>query len=233
MDETNLPRLADELRPQDIDLVFRGSQEARRRLATTLWAIVEGAVKRTLRPIARALRRDIGQEVEDFVQETWLLLLKDDGRILRMWDPARGRTLNSWVHLVAQRHILRKLKGHRSNPWANQSLPVQELVDLIDDGLPLQPSLAPDLDHILYLLSLLDAVRKTIGEARWSIFRQIFIDQRAPAKIAADERLEVSQVYDLSSYFRQQARDVATTLDKPPARILHLPDAPKNLCKDP
>jgi hypothetical protein len=108
---------------------------------------------------------------------------------------------------------------------------VHELVDLIDDGLPLQPSLAPDLDHILYLLSLLDAVRKTIGEARWNIFRQIFIDQRAPAKIAADERLDVSQVYDLSSYFRQQARDVATTLDNPPANPTS-PDASKNLCKD-
>lgn len=228
MDETNLARLTEELRPQDIDLAFRGSQAVRRKLATELWTIVEGAVKRTLRPIARALRRDIGQEVEDFVQETWLLLLKDDGRILRMWDPGRGRTLSSWVHLVAHRHILRKLRGRRSNPWGDPGL-----VDLIDDGLPPQAGLAPDLDRTLYLLTLLDALRKVIGEARWALFREIFIDQRAPAEIAADAQLDVSKIYDISSYFRRQVRSIAMTLDRPQSPMGAPPDAPKDLCTDP
>ncbi|MBZ5712243.1 sigma factor [Nannocystis pusilla] len=215
MDETIATKRGAELRPDDIDLAFHGSDEARRRLAVTLWSVVERAVQQTVRPIARALGRDIGQEIEEFVQETWILLLKDEGRVLRMWDPARGRSLNSWVHLVAQRHILRTLKGHRKNPWANHSLPLHEIVALIDDGLPLRHDLVSDLDRIVDLMTLLDAVRAELGEARWSIFRQIFIEQRAPAEIAAEARLGVSQIYDLASYFRRQVRSIAKSLDSP------------------
>lgn len=213
MDETSPPKMGAELRPDDIDLAFRGSDEARRRLGVALWSVVERAVRQTVRPIARALRRDIGQEIEEFVQETWILLLKDEGRVLRMWDPARGRSLNSWIYLVAQRHILRTLKGHRRNPWGDHSQPLHEIVALIDDGLPLKQDLVSDLDRIVDLVTLLDAVRAELGEARWSMFRQIFIEQRAPADIAADAQLGVSQIYDLASYFRRQVRAIARSLD--------------------
>lgn len=209
MEKTILPWTGSEIRPEDIHRAFNGPLAAKRNLAAALWAVVERVVRHVLRPIAGALRRDIGQEVEEFVQETWILLLKEQGQILRLWDPTRGRNLSSWIYLVTRRHILRRLKSRHRNPWADR----EDLVALIDDDIPLQQTQVPDMERILYLEALLDALRENLGEARWRIFRQIFIEQRAPADIAADEHMDVSQIYDLSSYFRRQARALAVTLD--------------------
>lgn len=211
MDRPNLARNGDEILPEDIDRAFHGSRAARQILADRLFTAVEGVVRKILRPIVKALQRDIGQEVEDFVQDTWLLLLKNDGQILRLWDPARGRSLSSWIYLVAHRLIVRRLKSHVRHPWPGHI----DLVALIDDDLTPGTDAAPDLERILDLDHLLDRLRETLGEPRWRLFRQIFIEQRAPADIAADEQMEVSQVYDLSSYFRRQARNLAANLERP------------------
>ncbi|MBC8071776.1 MAG: sigma-70 family RNA polymerase sigma factor [Deltaproteobacteria bacterium] len=70
-----------------------------------------------MRRHAAARRRDGRQDVLDLVQDVLLCLLERDGQELRRWDPERGRSLDSFVRLVARRKVARVLAQVRGNPW--------------------------------------------------------------------------------------------------------------------
>lgn len=195
--------------PDDIDRAFRNAPAEKRRLDAWLLPVVTQSVGLALRPIARAFDRDIRQEMEEFVQDTWLMLLKDGAHVLRMWDPSRGRSLSSWVRLVTERHILRTLKGHRRNPWANQSMPMQQIVALLDDGLPLRPTFIEDLEVALYLERLFDDVRREFNEQQWRLFNLIFIEQRDLGDLVGQENMSLDNLHKWASRLRKRVCDIA------------------------
>jgi DNA-directed RNA polymerase specialized sigma24 family protein len=46
-------------------------------------------------------RRVAGLDVDDLTHEVWCRLLDDDGRRLRAYDPARGKTLGGYLSMIA------------------------------------------------------------------------------------------------------------------------------------
>jgi RNA polymerase sigma factor (sigma-70 family) len=54
-------------------------------------------------------------EDQDFVQEIWLRLLSDGGRILRQYNAARGTSFEQYISMIARREIGNLLRKERAN----------------------------------------------------------------------------------------------------------------------
>ena len=80
-----------------------GGTAPRRRLAERLLDAIQREVAIALHRLAAQRGRDPRQEVQDLVQEVLVSLFEHDARELRRWDPTRGRSLESFVRLVARR----------------------------------------------------------------------------------------------------------------------------------
>lgn len=105
----------------DVALVRRAlapERGAQRELAARLLDPIHREVSLAMRRHAAARGRDARQDVLDLVQDVLLTLLERDGQELRRWDPDRGRSLESFVRLVARRKVARVLGQLRGNPWA-------------------------------------------------------------------------------------------------------------------
>ncbi|MCA9538817.1 MAG: sigma-70 family RNA polymerase sigma factor [Myxococcales bacterium] len=72
-----------------------------------------------------------GADADDLAQEIWLTLFKDDGRILRAYDPRRGSSIEGYVGLVARREIWRlKRAAERVRRGGDQrTLPIDDARD--------------------------------------------------------------------------------------------------------
>lgn len=89
-------------------------------LVDTLLPVIKVEVAVALRRRASASGRDAQQDVDDFVQDVLVHLLAQDGRVLERWDPARGRSLTSFVRMVTRHRVARGLAGFRGNPWSGE-----------------------------------------------------------------------------------------------------------------
>lgn len=89
---------------------------------------------------ARRGRRGLGREhdAEDVVQVTLLSLFANDARKLRAYRPNRGRTVRSWVGLIALRTLLSMIRGSRPEDDLDD--------DLEPPSLGLNPEEAADMN---------------------------------------------------------------------------------------
>ncbi len=92
-----------------------GDQRAFERLFSGLEPVIRASVRRKLRDWHPA--KTLGPyDNDDLAQEIWLILLKDDGKRLRAYDPNRGASLKSYVGIVAKTEtgqLLRRQQAHK------------------------------------------------------------------------------------------------------------------------
>jgi RNA polymerase sigma factor (sigma-70 family) len=159
-----------------------GGRAALAQLVRTLFPVIKVEVGVTLVRRALPRRRDPRQDVEDFTQDVLLYLLADGGRLLRMWDPERGRSLASFVRLIARQRVARVLHGHRGNPWSDEPTAHDELE-------PAMTGTSRD-DRVLEsreeLRALLERLRTHLSERGLFLFDAIYVQQRAIADVARD-----------------------------------------------
>jgi len=87
------------------------------------WRQAYDPITRLIRASAWRVARSSGRcttqtEVEDAVGQVWLALAKDDWRKLRSHDSGKGRSIESWISLIATHVIidgLRKRSKHSNN----------------------------------------------------------------------------------------------------------------------
>jgi RNA polymerase sigma-70 factor (ECF subfamily) len=91
---------------------------AAREFVDRLIPVVHARVARVLARDARAKRAR--SEVDDLTQDVLVSLLENDGRALRAWDPARGRSLASFVSLLADHAAVSILRSSRRTPWREE-----------------------------------------------------------------------------------------------------------------
>jgi RNA polymerase sigma factor (sigma-70 family) len=162
------------------DLVRRalaGERAARRELADSLLDSIQREVVICLVRLAGASGRDPRQEVRDLVHEVLVSLWEHDGRELRRWDPARGRSLDSFVRLVARRRVARILSQGRGNPWALQSVDAPGVE-------PDETALVRRLEQREQLDALLVALHARMNERDHELFELLFVQQVDPEAVA-------------------------------------------------
>jgi DNA-directed RNA polymerase specialized sigma24 family protein len=163
-----------------------GDQLALTRLVASLTPVVQARVARTLlaRRASRAGGRNLRHEVEDLSQEIFLALFASGGRVLRSWRAERGLSLESFVGLVSERHVVSFLRSGRRNPWREQ------------------------------LGLLLERLQRTLSPLGRQVFELLFVQELSLPEAMARSGLSADAVYAWRSRLRRAAREAMAELSK-------------------
>lgn len=166
-----------------VQAALAGEAVAKRQLADRLLDTVQREVVFVLRRMSLSQRRDPRQEVRDLVQEVLISLFERECRELRRWDPTRGRSLDSFVRLVARRKVARVLGQKKGNPWADQPVDPQTIES--DEADPDAHAILRQLEDRDELGAVLDALYAHMSARDLELFDLLFVQERDPAEVAS------------------------------------------------
>jgi len=207
-----------ELSPQDVARALEGDRPAMQALVGRLLPVIQAEVGYALLRGARVEGRDPRQEVRDFVQEVFVQLLSKDGKTLRAWDPERGRSLDSYVRLVARRQVAAILRSGRKSPWADKPVAGDELDRSLPD-LGAGAATAAKLESVEELDRVLDGLRQRLDERGMLVFRMLYIEERSVEEVMAATAMTRDAVYAWRSRFRKIVATLAQPSIAPSPRV--------------
>lgn len=181
------------LDPATLLAYLEGTPRQQRELAEHVLDLVERAVARELRkrhPVSHAHR-------EDLVSEVLENLYRNDGRVLRQWDPERGcASLKTFLDMVGRRHAWRRLAAEpNAVSFDEADAPLDAVVRKDpEDELALNAALERLANHMLEHGS-----RKDISR-----FRALFVDGQSPTVVANLEGTTPEAIYTWASRLKQR-----------------------------
>ncbi|HVG08858.1 MAG TPA: hypothetical protein VNM67_14215 [Thermoanaerobaculia bacterium] len=198
------------------DLVKRalaGDKTALTRLVAKLTPVIQARVARTL--LARRSRlgsgRDVRQEVEDMSQEVFLSLFTRDAYILRSWQAERGLSLENFVGLVAERHVISVFRGKR-NPWKEDPTAAEDLDVTSPDRGPEEVTASRE-----QLSLLLERLREKLSPLGYQIFVLLFLQEMSVPETMAASGLSADAVYQWRVRLRRLAQQLLAELSGKPS----------------
>lgn len=198
--------------PDDVALVehaLRQDRDAQRRLAARLLDSIHREVAIVMARHAASHCRDGRQDVLDLVQEVLVMLLERDAQELRRWDPQRGRSLDSFVRLVARRRVARVLGQHRGNPWA--LAPSDAADEDVDDDAGRR------IEHRAQLELVLDGLYAGMDARDAELFELLFVDDLDADEVARRMGMSSGAVNAWRYRLRKLARRIALGIDVSPS----------------
>jgi RNA polymerase sigma-70 factor (ECF subfamily) len=186
-----------------LELALAGERDALARLVSVLTPVIQARTARTLltRRLASGERRSIRSEVEDLCQEVLLGLFAQETRVLRSWQAERGLSLENFVGMVAERHVVSFLRSGRRNPW--RETPGGE-EDLEVAAAEVDPEVATASREELRLV--LGRLRAAVSPLGWRLFELLFIQELALPEVMAATGQSADAVYAWRSRLRKQAQ---------------------------
>lgn len=173
-------------------------------LVVELKPVIERQVRFSLRPYAGLARRDAEAEVSDFVQEVFIELFANDARSLRRWDPERGRSLKSFVRLIARRRVASLRRGRYTNPWHDELVSAPEA-----DTHPSRANPDATLESVDMLEQVASAVERRMGERGIRLLKMLYFDQWSVVEVQAETGMSRDAVYAWRSRLRRMANQIA------------------------
>lgn len=182
-----------------VDAALRGEAGARRGLASRLLESIHREVSVTL---ARWSRTPQGSpdKARDLTQDVLVTLFENDARELRRWDPGRGRTLDSFVRLVARRRCARIL----DRDLRRHGEATSEQVVLGDD------SLVERLRHRDTLRDVLRGLYAQMNARDMELFECLYVRELDPDEVAQQLKMSRGAVNAWAYRMRKQARKLAS-----------------------
>lgn len=196
---TVLGSVAQTVTPQEVRRACDGDRGELERLIERLLPVISVEVAVTLQRRGRLQSRDARQDVDDFVQDVLVHLLSNQGKVLRRWDPTRGRSLSSFVRLVARHRIFRSLEGFRGNPWGSDPTATDQL-----DASDSSPSRR--IESRVQLAALLDQIHSQLNERGIRLFHLLYVEQRSVAEVCELEGMSRAALDQWNARLRKLAR---------------------------
>ncbi len=176
------------------------------RLGALLLPAIQGRVARVLFRRRALYSGDARARLEDLVQDTFVELFRDGGRVLRAWDPARGLDLTGFAGLVAEQRVYAFLRSLKASA---------RLEDLDDGGAdtgaglgahPTPDGWSPEAraasrEHVEKVLDHLRAELSPMGRM---MFERLLVKDEEIACVAADLGMTVPAVQAWSSRLRRR-----------------------------
>ena len=187
------------IEPEQVARALDGDHRAMQALVRRLMPVVQMAVGYALLRDARIESRDHQQEVRDFVQEVFIALLDDSGKVLRSWDPERGRSIDSFVRLVARRHVAATLRSGRRSPWTDMLMPGDELERHVSDG----RTPATQLESCDTLARVLERLGGRFDERGATLFAMLYVEERSVPEVMDATAMSRDAIYSWRLRFRK------------------------------
>lgn len=162
-----------------------------------------------LLPVIRArVRRRIGgppEQREDVVQDVWVYLLSDGGRVLRRFDPEKGSSLEGFVGMLTERQIIDLQRVARAAKRGADKVVHDDaaLARAPDARTPEEAAITADL--VERLGAHLHQVLSGTGQL---VFRLIYTDHCTPAEAAEAMGVKIQVVYNWQHRIRKEVRAV-------------------------
>ena len=143
------------------------------------------------------------------VQEVFLALLADRGRLLRMWDPARGKGFDGFVRLIARQQVQAILRTGRRNPWTEDptEAPALEHSQGSSQGSARRVESANELSRLLAIL------RGRLSARGYLLFEALYVEQKSVSAVGEAFGLSSDAVYAWRSRLRKAALAARGELD--------------------
>lgn len=186
-----------------------GDEGALHQLATALTPTIQARVARVLLRRRGCYHGDARARLEDLVQDTFVELFRDAGRVLRAWDPARGLSLTAFVGMVAEQRVLAFVRTRKTS--AMLEAPVD------DDTLERRPAADawnPEARAATreQLLKLLDHARAELSPQGRVLFERLIVDSEAIATVASEMSMSTAAVQAWSSRLKRRIAALAEEL---------------------
>lgn len=201
------------LGPADIARALDGDRGAMRALVTALRPVVQAEVAWTLVRSARATgSRDPRQEVADFTQDVFVALISDGGRMLRTWDPQRGRGLEGYVRLIARQQVWAILRTGRRSPWTEDPTA----------AIGLERALRPAASHEHRVLSaqtlrrLVERLRVRMSTRGMLLFERLYVEERSVEEVCAELDMTRDAIYAWRLRLKRHVHAAAAELESEP-----------------
>lgn len=184
---------------QLVDAALAGDAVAIRALVAHLTPVIQAAVARALlrrRAVARG--SDVRQLLDDMIQDSFVELFRDGGKLLRTWDPARGKGLQGFVSLVAEQRVGAVLRSRRKNPWSEELAgddPIEEPASTVD------PELSIASRQVVH--RLFERVQAELSPLGMELFHRLIVDEEPIASVAASMSMSTSAVQAWSSRLKR------------------------------
>ena len=178
-------------------------------LVERLLPVVQTEVGYALLRGSRSEARDARQEVRDFVQEVFVALLAGRGKVLRSWDPERGRSLDSFVRLVARRHVATILRSGRRSPWTDTPVAADQLEQRIGGDAATAPHAESRVESNEQLEQLLARLGERLDERGMLLFRLLYVEERSVEEVMSTTDMTRDAIYAWRSRFRKLVGSLA------------------------
>ena len=179
--QTHSRELSDDQMRARIEAALSGDRAAMTAILDELLPIVHVRVARAMiRRRHQARGRDLRTDLEDFVQEVFAALFKNDGRALRQWDPTRGLSFTGFVGFLAERQVALAMRSDRRNPWTEDPTNEESLIRLsgTDTSTETRIQTRERLAH------LSEHLRERLSPRGRQYFQMIFVERRPIAEVA-------------------------------------------------
>ena len=180
------------------------------RLVEHLRPILHTRVARVLLRRGQCSTHRLHEEIQELIQEMFLLLFERDAYVLRGWDPQLGTSLENYVGLVAERRVASILRDRGRMKRAAEPEPIG------DEGFePSDPAEGPgaDLEHRQMLGLLLGRVKESLSQSAWGIFEMRFIRDLDIEEIRVETGMASDAIYASISRSRRVARDLKSEIE--------------------
>jgi RNA polymerase sigma-70 factor, ECF subfamily len=183
--------------------VIKGDPKAWGEFSRRYEHLIVSCVIRVLRRYSAAFS---SEDLSDLVAEVWVVLLRDNMRKLRLYDPQRGYRLASWVGLMATNCTIDQLRL-RANDCAY-------LEDIAGVDRLLVDSCQPDVGIEEQEAACLarEALDRLSAEERAFIV-SCYHEERSPEELAAELGITVNTVYSRKFKIREKLVRIAADLD--------------------
>lgn len=140
------------------------------------------------------------------VQEVFLALFDHDGRILRAWDPSKGRGLTSFVKLIARHQVVAVLRSDRRCPWTEDPTPVERM-KLENEESPEELFVEAESAR-----RLVEALRERLSTRSMYLFEELYVEERSVDEVCSDAGMTRDALYAWRTRVKRQLRDIAEKL---------------------
>lgn len=203
--------LRDHLEPRDlgaeltdvavalVQAALAGDGGAIRALVADLTPVIQGSAASALRRRVVANGGDARQLVDDVIQDVFVELFRDRGKLLRAWDPARGKGLHGFVALVTVQRVGAVLRSRRKNPWSEELSAdaggLDEVSGLVDPEQRIASRQAVE--------KLFERVRGELSPLGYTLFQRLILEEEAIASVATALEMSTSAVQAWSSRLKR------------------------------
>lgn len=194
----------------------RGDARAVRALVELLTPILQARAARVLLRYSRGISpRDVRQEVEDLVQIVLSALFANGAKLLFDWDPARGKSFEGYVAMVADCRLASVLRTRRGRVWPDDPMEPEDLESSAEFQIGPEPAI-----HSREELSLVLRRFREVASARaYELFVLLYVEERTAEEVSAITGMTVENVHTHKSRLGKLARRVAHEVltQSPPA----------------